>query len=424
MADIGVLKVVVDASDLEAQTKKYKGMGFDVTQKFGGEAGKAGQPAMLQISGAADKIATAASGLKAGTRYAATLPTGGGVAGAGISGFADRLKNTFTMKNAKEMNKSLFMLQMSSLGVAFSFMSIIGMMTGMFAGLADLGTMISTGAIGTAFAGIATGGEGTNIAQSMGVTTDMQVAAWAGFTAIVSQFKAVFDALAVKVLTPEMVAAILAVIDAIAITLADPGVVKALQEIIKAVLEIVLAFLPLIPVIADVVAWLGETGLLKFLLLIIVAAEILLPTLAYLQFIFTAVMTAVTFLTGAATLLSVPLWAIITVIGVIVFAVMFLMNVLTNLQNGMDLASAITNAFGQTIAQFVNILIGAYNTVASIVPFLPKAQMWATTTGAETETYTRAQTTVNNITFARSVGVQDKTQIANAVQSGLASTYG
>jgi len=416
---LGTLKVVVDAKEADKLMKDLEMMGMTTKKVFGGKMGQAGGPTtMVEASGTVAATEKAIAGLvKPGAAFVASQE---GITASSKS-LGDKLRGAFTSKNMKDINKSLFMLQMSSLGVAFSFASIINSVMGLFTGLSDLGTMISTGAMGTAFAGIATGGTNTtNIAATMGVTPEMQTAAWAGFTAIVSQFKAVFDALAVKVLTPEMVVAILAVIDALAITLARPEVAKSIQEIVKAVIEIALAIIPLLPIIADLIVWLGETGLLKLLLLIIVAAEILLPSLAYIQFAFTALMTVGELLGAILGLGIISFGWLLVVIGAVIFLVVFLANVFTNLSNGMSIMDSVTNAFGQTIAQFINLLIGLINPVLSFLG-QKKIESWSTLSGSEASQINKANSVVNNITFANAVDLSSKktvtktaTQIANS----------
>jgi len=280
--------------------------------------------------------------------------------------------------------------------------------------------MISTGAIGTAFAGLATGGTNvTNIAETMGVTPEMQVAAWAGFTAIVSQFKAVFDALAVKVLTPEMVAAILSVIDALANELGKPEVAKAIQEIIFAVLDLALAFIPLIPLIADVVSWLGETGLLKYLLLIIVAAEILLPTLAYVQFVFYAIEGVVGALSAAAGILGIGLGFLVVAIAAVLILVDFLIHLYDNMSNGMFFLTAIFVAFIQTLTDVATIIISIINSISKIIGIGEVLK-----NPSSDNERTTSKTTINNITFAKNVNTGDKAQVAKTASQISNSTMG
>lgn len=330
---------------------------------------------------------------------------------------AQRLQGAFTQQNMYRMNKSLFMMQMASLGVVFSFQSVINSAMGLFSGLEDLGANIAGGAIGTAFAGIATGGANTtNIAETMGVTPEMATAAWAGFTAIINQFKAVIDSLMVKVLSPEMVGAILAVIDALAGELGKPEVTKAVQELVKAVLDLALAVIPLIPVIASVINWLGDTGLLGLFISIIFAAQILLPLLAYFQFIFQAIL----MLVNVLAFLGIGLATFFFWVGVILIAIDFLIHLFENLSNGMDPLDAVLTALGQTVADVVNIIIGAINPILGFLG-MAKIEKWSTSSGHEPATTTQAKTVVNNITFAKSVNTGDKkaaatmgTQVANA----------
>jgi len=421
--DVAKLVMQVDPRQLQQEMQKLQqqGLKIDMT-KVGGVAGGK-QAGMLRASGTAAQVQSAYGGLAAGTKAMVAIPE---AAAAQTQGFMDKFLNNFGggTRKFRDLNKSLFMLQMSSLGVVFSFQSIINQMMGLFSGLSDLGTMISTGAVGSAFAGIATGGTNTtNIAETMGVTPEQMTAAWAGFTAIVSQFQTVINAFAVKVLTPEIVAAILAVIDALANTLAKPEVAKAVQELIKAILEIALAIIPLLPVIADFIVVLGESGLLKLLLLIIVAAEILLPALAYIQFAFTAVGVVVDIVSAVAIALGISVGWVIVVIGLVIVVIDFLIHVFENLANGMDLGSAIFTALGQTFNDFVNLIIGAINGLYNLIGW-DKLDLLKTNSGSEPAGYTKAQTTINNINFNKNVNTKTSKEVQEAVAKGTAAAMG
>jgi len=422
--DVAKLVMQVDPRQLQQEMAKLtqQGLKIDMT-KVGGVAGGK-QAGMLQASGTAAQVQTAYGGLAAGTKAMVAIPE---AAAQQTQGFMDKFLNNFGggTRKFRDLNKSLFMLQMSSLGVVFSFTSIINSVMGMFSGLSDLGTMISTGAIGSAFAGIATGGANTtDIAGTMGVTPEMQTAAWAGFTAIVSQFKAVFDALAVKVLTPEMVAAILSVIDALAVTLAKPDVVKAIQMLIAAILEIALSIITLIPVIAVLIEKLAETGLLKFFLLIIVAAEILLPLLAYIQFAFTAVGTVFNVISAIAIALGISISWVIIIIAAVLIVIDFLIHLFENLANGMDIVSAVTNALGQTLADIANVIISIINGISNLFGAGSVLELWKTTTGSESEQYSKASTQITNINFNKNVGVKSTKEVEDAVGKANASKMG
>ena len=422
--DVAKLVMQVDPRQMQQEMAKLtqQGLKIDMT-KVGGVAGGK-QAGLIQASGTASRVQAAYGGLATGTKAVVAIPE---AAAAQTRGFMDRFLNNFGggTRKFRDLNKSLFMLQMSSLGVVFSFQSIINNVMGLFSGLSDLGTMISTGAIGSAFAGIATGGANTtDIAATMGVTPEMQTAAWAGFTAIISQFKAVFDALAVKVLTPEMVAAILAVIDALAVTLAKPDVVKAIQMLIAAILDIALSIIPLIPVIAVLIEKLAETGLLKFFLLIIIAAEILLPLLAYIQFAFSAVGVVWNVLSAVAIAFCVSVGWVILVVGVVLIIIDFLIHLFENLANGMDIVSAVTNALGQTLADVANVIISIINGITNLFGAGSVLELWSTKTGSEPEQYSKASTQITNINFNKNVSVKSSKEVEDAVKRGSDARMG
>jgi hypothetical protein len=416
MADeVAKLTVLVDAASFKQEMQKLTSQGLQVSGKYGGKIGGK-EAAIVQASGTAAQIEGIYKALPQGTRAMYTVPTG--TAQVANQTWRQKLTGAFTQQNMYRLNKSLFMMQMASLGVAFSFQSIMNSALGLFSGLSDLGAMIAGGAIGTAFAGIATGGANTtDIAGVMGVTTEMSTAAWAGFTAIVNQFKAVFDALAVKVLSPDMVAAILSVIDAIASQLANPEVSKAIQEIIIAILNLALAVLPLIPLIAEVINWLGDTGLLGLFIGIIFAAQILLPTLAYLQFIFQGLLIVGEAVALVMAMFSIPLWAVVAAVAAVIIIIDFLIHVFENLAAGMNPLDAVLTAVGQTIKDVINIIIGALNPILGFLGMSKIATM-DTSNGRETAQQTTARTTVNNFNFNKSVNTADKrvaTQMASQV---------
>ena len=296
--------------------------------------------------------------------------------------------------------KGIFMLQMASLGVAFSFMSIQNSLIGLFGGLEDLGTLISTGSIGSVFSQMA-GGKGTDIAATMGVTPEMQTQAWAGFTAIVSQIMAIFNSLAVKVLSPDMVAAILTIIDALAVQLAKPEVTKAIQELVYAILDVMAAVIPLLPLLADFVVFLGESGLLKVFVALIIAAEVLLPTLAFVEFAMSAIAVISPILYGAVALVGGSFAVLAGVFVGIILIVDFLWHLFVNLQNGMDPLRAILSALGQTAEDVWNIISGVVKAVTGLFGL----NIGSSETGAGRYAETKTVTINNN--FNKNVGNAD-----------------
>lgn len=445
---LGDIKITA-STDKDAQTliKFMQGQGMSGLQTLMGQGKNGKQQYMVAGKGSAGQIAATQGQIPKGQAHMTRIPEN--IAGApglfdnllkrfpqlnsAVTRFSSRFPNataamgrfgqTFNQKNMKDLNKSLFMMQMASLGVAFSFQSVINSVMGLFMGLADLGTMISTGALGTAFAGMATGGTGTDIAGTMGVTTEMQTAAWAGFTAIVSQITAAFNALAVKVLSPEMVAAILAVIDALAVELAKPETVKAIQEIVKAVLDIALAVIPLIGPVATIIDKLGETGLLGLFILIIAAAEILLPTLAYIQFVFYAIEGVAALVSAAILITGLSFSWILIIVGAVIVIIDFFIHTMENLSDGMSIGDAILTAFGQTFADVMNVIISVINFFSNLLGAGSILSLWSTSNGTD-KAQERAQTTVNNITFSKNVSTNSKKDASKLAAQTAAATMG
>jgi hypothetical protein len=308
-------------------------------------------------------------------------------------------KFNLSMKNAI---KSVFMLQMASLGVAFSFMGIENSIIGLFNGLKDLGGVISGGAVGSAFAQL-TGNQGTDIAATMGVTPEQTIAAWAGVTAIAAQFKAIIDTLAVKIMSPEMVAAILTVVDALAVQLGKPEVAAAIQEIVFAVLDIALTVIPLLPILASFIVFLGDTGLLKVLVAIIFAAQILLPTLAYVEFIMTAISTVGVILAAVFGVVSVSLSTVIIVVVAVAFVLDVIIRTFQNLANGMNPLDAIVKAFVDSLGDVWNIIRTIINGVTGILGFGNIIGG-----GSEREPYAQVKTVTINNNYNKNVGAADR----------------
>lgn len=365
---IGTIKIVIDKGDLEKLEKQLQSLGMKTSTIMGGKKGE--EKAMVTGVGDYGAAEAAAASLSNKTPY--SLGKKGGEDAEGSKGFWGKAADSFDKEGKMgKLNKNLFMMQMASLGVAFSFQSIINSAMSLFQGLEDLGMMISLSAIGGAFETLATGEKGTNIMESMGVTPEMATAAWAGFTAIVSQITSVFNALAIKVLSPEMVAAILAVIEVFATELAKPQTVIAIQDIIYAVLDLTLKLIPLIPLIAYFVTLLSDSGLLGIMLLIVGVAIVLLPVLAYLGFIMQFLGPVCMFLAAALEWIAPVVIAlgggilpVILIIMALIVVIDFFFNVFMNLANGMDAGSAITAALGQTFKDIWNFFADLINSAS------------------------------------------------------------
>lgn len=288
------------------------------------------------------------------------------------SGWGQKLKDVFSKKNMMQMNKSLFMMQMASLGVAFSFQSLEKQITGIFSGLSDLGNVLSGSALATAYSSMATGGTGGDILGSMGVNTEDVVKAWEGFNAITNAIQTLTNGLATKVLTPAMVSAILTVIDAIATELASPEVVKAIQDIMLAVLDTLKQMIPLLPTLAAIITALSDAGLLGALVAIVLVAPYLLSLMSLVGFAFQAIililpslislMAAVEAIFGGTLIAS--LGAIILVVGAVLIIFDFLLNLFEGIgKYGLTL-DAVFYALGNTLADVINFILGVIKTLS------------------------------------------------------------
>lgn len=288
-----------------------------------------------------------------------------------VQGWGAKLNQVFSKKRMIDLNRNLFMMQMASLGVAFSFQSLQNQVLGIFSGLSDLGEMISAGALSTAYASAATGGTGGDILGTMGVNPADIVKAWLGFQAITNTITTLTNGLATKVLTPAAVSAILSVIDKIASELAKPEVVKAIQDIILAVLQAILQMVPLLPSLAAIVVLLSDAGLLGVLVGLVLIAPYLLSFMALLGFGFQAIIliapSLLTLLAGVEAILGgtllATLGAIILVVGGVLIIFDFLINLFEEIgEHGFTL-EAVFQALGNTLADVINFIISAIKTL-------------------------------------------------------------
>jgi len=67
---------------------------------------------------------------------------------------------------------------------------------------------------------------------------------------------------------------------------------------------------------------------------------------------------------------------------------------------------------------------GVINVLGSMIPGFQKIDNWSTDTGYEHAAQFTAKTTVNNITFAKNVSVNDKAAVAKAASQVGAATMG
>lgn len=302
-----------------------------------------------------------------------TLPGNQGVfrqQGATV-GWGQKLKDVFSQRNMLQLNKSLFMMQMASLGVAFSFQSLEKQIVSIFSGLSDLGGVISGNALASAYSSMATGGTGGDILKTMGVNTEDVVKAWEGFNAITNAIQTLTNGLATKVLTPAMVSAILTVIDAIATELATPEVVKAIQDIILAVLDTIKQMIPLLPALAAIITYLSDTGLLGVLVAIILVAPYLLSLMSLVGFAFQAIIfvlpTLISLMAGVEAILGgtllASIGAIILVVAAFAIVIDFVKNLFIEFGNYGVSLEAVWAALGDTLADIIGFITSAIKTL-------------------------------------------------------------
>jgi hypothetical protein len=254
----------------------------------------------------------------------------------------------------KKTNMSLFKMQMASLGVYFSFMSIGMALTGLFTGLQNIGGTFKSMALGKAFGGV-------DVAAAMGVDPAALVQGWKNITGIMGMMQTAMAALAAAALTPEVMTAIQSMFLALGVALSDGKVAKALGDIIIAFTQMVTdCILPMLPYLAGLISALGDAGLLKYIILLVLGAQYLLAGLSMLGFAMQGITLITTAVTAAmaAGAVACALW-VLAIAGVMVI-IDFFINLLANFQQT-----------GWSVTTIINTLIDTFrdlfNTISSII---------------------------------------------------------
>jgi len=269
-----------------------------------------------------------------------------------------------TNRILRPLNKAFFNVQMATLGVSFSFMTLQNTLMSAFTGLTDLSGNIKAAALGKAFTGIDTMG-------LLGINYKTFVEGWKSMTGILSVVQTLVQGIIAKALTPEITKSIIEVLTALATELGKKEVVKAIQDLIKAFLELIAAIIPVIPKLAEFISFLGETGLLKYLLAIILAAGILLPWLSLIGGAFTLLSSILTGISSIAAILApllgvtgAGLGAVLAAIAVIVVIVIgTIVNAFNEFQKTGDIVKSVIFGFIDTFGFFVDTIGMILNTL-------------------------------------------------------------
>lgn len=265
----------------------------------------------------------------------------------------------------KKANMGLFKMQMASLGVYFSFMSIGMAITGLFTNLQNLGGAFKSMALGKAFGGV-------DILGGMKVEPGQLVEGWKNITGIMGMMQTTMTAIAAVALSPEVMKAVQEMFTKLAASLSDGRVAKALGDIIIAFTDLVSWIVDsgLLAGLADLISLLGDTGLLVPIIGLILGAQYLLATLSALGFALqsiTAITTAYAWITTTASTalagVGLTFGSLIAIIGLALVALDFVINLWENFAiTGWSVATVV-NALWDTFADLYNVLLPIMNLV-------------------------------------------------------------
>jgi len=321
---------------------------------------------------------------------------------------------TQTGRTLKKLNMGLFKLQMASLGVFFSFMGIQNAITGLFSGLQNLGGTFKSQAMGKAFGGV-------DVAGAMGIGGGDLVQGWKNITGILGMVQTAMAALAATALTPEVMTAIQIMFIELGKALADGKVAKALGDIIIAFTQFVVSVLPVIPIIADLISILGDTGLLPVIIGLIMSAQYLLAGLSLLGFVLQGITSIIASVAAIAASWGVTVVAafglIVGAIVLVLIAIDFLINVWENFAATGDIVGSIVNGLTDTFWDLYNILLPFLNFIGGFIGMDKRAA--ATTHSGE---YASSQkSVVNNYNF--NGNYDDPNTMLKKTQKGNSTSY-
>lgn len=256
----------------------------------------------------------------------------------------------------ERVNKGFFKLQMASLGVFFSFMSIQMAITGLFTGLQNLGGAFKSMALGKAFGGV-------DVLGGMGVDPSQLVEGWKNITGIMGMISTLMTGIAAVALSPEVMTAIQSMFSELSKSLSDGKVAKALGDIIIAFTDMVKVVTPALPILADLISALGDAGLLKWILLLVFGSKYLLAILSLVGFALNFVTETIAAVTFIADIFGVTLGTLGLAVAAVLIVVDFLINLWENFQlTGWSLVT-LGNALMDTLKDIANVIIGIINTI-------------------------------------------------------------
>lgn len=315
----------------------------------------------------------------------------------------------------KKANMALFKMQMASLGVYFSFMSIGMAITGLFTSLQNLGGVFKSGALGKAFGGV-------DVTGAMGVDPAQLVQGWKNITGIMGMMQSAISGLAAAALTPEVMAAVKDMFLTLGKTLSDGKVATALGDIIISFTKLVTVICEsgLLTGLASLISFLGDTGLLVPIIGLILGAQYLLAGLSALGFVMQGITLLTTLYTWAmgltaasigATLIALGTW--LAIIGLVLLAFDFVINLFENFQKTGWSVATLVNALWDTFADLYNVLLPIMNLVGGAFGMEQRAA-FSTNSGGSTAVQ-------NNYNF--NGNYDDPSALIKKAQSAKNTTY-
>lgn len=262
-------------------------------------------------------------------------------------------------------NKTFFMMQMATLGVAFSFMTLQNTIIGIFSSLQDLGGVFKNLALGKAFGGV-------DLKGAMGVDSSALVQGWKNITGIFSNIQALMALFATMTLNEEVMTQLNAFFVELGKALADPKVVEAMQQIVLAAIDFGKSLIPVLPVLAEAIILLGETGLLKVLVGFVLIAGTLLSAMSLLQWGFQGFLAVATLLAPYLTATVIPAITAVSnafmafVGGSLATAALVIAGVLIIVDAFVRVLQELYTS-GISVTSVVNGLIKAFNDVYNVV---------------------------------------------------------
>lgn len=183
-------------------------------------------------------------------------------------------------KAFRKLRMTVFITQMSMLGFAFSMQAITGtvqsMLMGALSGLADTESAVQNAVLSRVF--------GSDVAGSMGLGIEDIVESSLKAKGTLADLNSILVDISAKVLgDPDTIKQITSAIQLLSEKLSDPKLITAISSIVISVADMLPSLADVVPYLAEFVKWLGDSGLLPVIVLLIAACQILMPILAAIQ---------------------------------------------------------------------------------------------------------------------------------------------